>query len=46
MKSPNVQRLLECLRADDFKYYFSLIRTAFFRYLPFFFFACFSSTTT
>ncbi len=34
------------LRADGLKYYFKLIRSAFSRYLPFFFFAAFSSTTT
>ena len=34
------------LRAGGFKYYFNLIRIAFSRYLPFFFFAAFSSTTT
>ena len=37
---------MESLRADDFKYYFRSVRIDFFRYLVFFFFACFSSTTT
>src|ERR1700687_4736986 len=46
MKSPNGKRSGKYLSADDFKYYFRLTRIDFFRYLPFFFFACFSSTTT
>src|SRR6266404_3161819 len=46
MKLPNERRLWECLPADDFKYYFKSVRIDSFRYLPFFFFACLSSTTT
>src|SRR6266851_3970316 len=40
------QGLRECLPADDFKYYFRLLLHDFFLYFPFFFLACFSSTTT
>src|SRR5258708_3244931 len=46
MNPPTSQRLGKCLPADDFKYYFKLFRIDFFRYLTFFFFASFSSTTT